>query len=183
VKFRAIGEIVRVFENFGGLDVLVLQESKQGKFEIIVTGGYTWGGKIRRFGTEKESREYAAKLLKMFPPQIDLVVDGEKQALELAKMSHIGEASYKKADCKWLRVKSINGGFEIIPYWPSLADITTLPEAAENCPLAYSTLAQYAREGKLKARKIGGVWVTTRQEVERYIISKIKKEKAYHLFD
>jgi hypothetical protein len=45
----------------------------------------------------------------------------------------------------------------------------TLSEAADLYPVAYSTLAQYAREGKLEARRSGATWLTTRWGVEKAI--------------
>ena len=50
-----------------------------------------------------------------------------------------------------------------------LKDCLTLREAAKLYPLAYSTLAQAAKEGRLKARKSDGTWLTTRQEIEKAI--------------
>lgn len=52
-------------------------------------------------------------------------------------------------------------GFEIV---------ITLAQAAEFYPLAYSTLAQAAREGRLDARKAGPkTWLTTRAAIEEAI--------------
>ena len=49
-------------------------------------------------------------------------------------------------------------------------DAITLFEAEELYPLAYSTLAQAAREGRLKARKSGPkIWLTTRAAIEEAI--------------
>jgi len=45
----------------------------------------------------------------------------------------------------------------------------TLVEAAELCELAYSTLAQAAREGRIQARKSGDVWLTTEAAIEEAI--------------
>ena len=46
----------------------------------------------------------------------------------------------------------------------------TLTEAAELYPLAYSTLAQAAREGRLECRRSGPkTWITTRAAVEEAI--------------
>lgn len=48
-------------------------------------------------------------------------------------------------------------------------DVITLAEAADLFPLAYSTLAEAAREGRIKARKSGDVWLTTREAIEEAI--------------
>jgi hypothetical protein len=47
----------------------------------------------------------------------------------------------------------------------------TLPQAARLYPLAYSTLIQAAREGRLEAHQVPftRVWLTTRAAVERAI--------------
>lgn len=52
---------------------------------------------------------------------------------------------------------------------PAVNEVITLAEAAEDYPLAYATLAQYAREGKLQARRSGSTWLTTRWDVERLL--------------
>jgi len=48
-------------------------------------------------------------------------------------------------------------------------DPVTLPEVADLYPLAYSTLAQAVREGRLQARQAGKIWITTRAAVEEAI--------------
>lgn len=45
----------------------------------------------------------------------------------------------------------------------------TLAEAAALYPVAYSTLAEAAREGRLQARQSGATWLTTRGAIERAI--------------
>ncbi len=45
----------------------------------------------------------------------------------------------------------------------------TLTEVAELYPVAYSTLAEAAREGRLRARQSGATWLTTRADVDRAI--------------
>ena len=50
-----------------------------------------------------------------------------------------------------------------------LSNVLTLREAARLYPLAYSTLAQAAREGRLPARKSNGTWLTTKQAIEEAI--------------
>lgn len=44
----------------------------------------------------------------------------------------------------------------------------TLNEAASRLGLAASTLRWQIRNGKLKAKKIGPVWVVSQRELERY---------------
>lgn len=48
-----------------------------------------------------------------------------------------------------------------------MADLT-LEEAAASLGVAASTLRVQIRNGKLKGRKVGPVWVLTPKEVERY---------------
>ncbi len=42
----------------------------------------------------------------------------------------------------------------------------SLPALAERLEIPYDTLAKYAREGKILARKSGGVWLSTERAVE-----------------
>lgn len=44
-----------------------------------------------------------------------------------------------------------------------------LREAARYCGLAYSTLAQAAREGRLEARQTGATWLTSRAAIDEAI--------------
>lgn len=44
----------------------------------------------------------------------------------------------------------------------------TLAEAAEDLGVAQSTLRNQAVSGRLPARKLGKMWVTTRHAVDRY---------------
>lgn len=48
------------------------------------------------------------------------------------------------------------------------ATLIPLSDAAEMLGVAHSTLALQARRGKLKAQKVGPVWVVSPAEVERY---------------
>lgn len=41
-----------------------------------------------------------------------------------------------------------------------------LPALAEKMAIPYDTLARYAREGRILARKSGGVWLSTRRAIE-----------------
>jgi hypothetical protein len=52
---------------------------------------------------------------------------------------------------------------------PELSDVLTLREATRLYPLAYATLAQAVREGRLEARKSDGIWLTTKQAIEKAI--------------
>lgn len=56
--------------------------------------------------------------------------------------------------------------------------LISLTEAAELYGLDNNYLGQLARKGRLKARKIAGVWLTTPADVEEYIRSR-KKRGAY----
>jgi hypothetical protein len=48
---------------------------------------------------------------------------------------------------------------------PNMDEAITLTEAAHYAGLAYSSIAQAAREGRIKTRRSAGVWLTTRQDV------------------
>lgn len=51
----------------------------------------------------------------------------------------------------------------------------TLAEAAEIYGFHPNYLAELARKGRLKARKSGGVWLTTLADVEDFIASRQKR--------
>lgn len=50
-----------------------------------------------------------------------------------------------------------------------LDEILSLAEAAALSGLAAHTLAQQAEKGRLRARKVGRTWVTTRKCLEEYL--------------
>jgi excisionase family DNA binding protein len=56
--------------------------------------------------------------------------------------------------------------------------LISLAEAAELYGFNAQYLSQLAKRGRLKAQKIGGVWLTTKHDVETYIKSR-KKRGAY----
>ena len=53
--------------------------------------------------------------------------------------------------------------------------LISLPEAAELYGFDQRYLAKLARKGRLKARKIGDLWVTTPEEMDDYIASRQKR--------
>ena len=53
--------------------------------------------------------------------------------------------------------------------------LISLSEAAEMYGLSTSYLRQIAIKGRLKAQKIGGVWITTPSDVETYIRTRHKR--------
>jgi hypothetical protein len=50
-----------------------------------------------------------------------------------------------------------------------LADILTMVEAGALCGLSPHTLSQQAEKGKLRARKVGHTWITTRRCLAAYL--------------
>lgn len=54
----------------------------------------------------------------------------------------------------------------------TIGDLITLQEAAEYAGLAYKSLLAYARSGRLKAKRLGYMWVTTRAAVDEYLRSR-----------
>jgi excisionase family DNA binding protein len=54
----------------------------------------------------------------------------------------------------------------------TVGELITLAEAAEYAGLFKSTLHNYAKQGRLKAKKIGLYWVTTRAAVDEYLASR-----------
>ncbi len=53
-----------------------------------------------------------------------------------------------------------------------VGDLITLQEAAEYAGLAYETLHNYIKRGRLKAVKRGWMWFTTRTAVDEYLTSR-----------
>jgi hypothetical protein len=56
--------------------------------------------------------------------------------------------------------------------------LISLPEAAELYGFNAKYLAQLAKRGRLTAHKIGGIWLTTPNDIEDYIRSR-QKTGAY----
>lgn len=55
--------------------------------------------------------------------------------------------------------------------------ILTLPEASRIYGIPYPTLAEWAREGKITARKSGGTWLVAREVIERKTMTNAEKAK------
>ena len=53
-----------------------------------------------------------------------------------------------------------------------IGDLISLQEAAKYAGLTKGTLHSYAKSGRLKAKKIGSFWVTTRAAVDAYLQSR-----------
>lgn len=53
--------------------------------------------------------------------------------------------------------------------------LISLPEAAELYGFDQRYLGKLARKGRLKAQKVGKMWVTTPADMEDYIISREKR--------
>jgi excisionase family DNA binding protein len=54
----------------------------------------------------------------------------------------------------------------------TVGDLITLQQAAEYCGLAKSSLHNYAKQGRLRAKKVGLYWVTTRAAIDQYLQSR-----------
>lgn len=54
----------------------------------------------------------------------------------------------------------------------TVGELITLPEAADYSGLAHETILNYVRRGRMKARKMGPIWVTTRAAVDEYLASR-----------
>jgi excisionase family DNA binding protein len=54
----------------------------------------------------------------------------------------------------------------------AVGELITLQEAAEYAGLDKTTLPNYIRRGRLKAKKIGKMWVTTRAAMDEYLQSR-----------
>ena len=56
-----------------------------------------------------------------------------------------------------------------------LDDLISLADAARLCGRSAHTLSQQAEKGKLRARKIGHTWVTTRYWLEQYLANHARR--------
>jgi excisionase family DNA binding protein len=54
----------------------------------------------------------------------------------------------------------------------TIGDLISLQQAAEYAGLSRDTLHNYARLGRLRAKKIGWQWLTTRAAVDAYLQSR-----------
>ncbi len=54
----------------------------------------------------------------------------------------------------------------------SFGELITIAEAAEYARLTPDTLLNYVRRGRMQARKMGPIWVTTRAAVDTYLTSR-----------
>lgn len=54
----------------------------------------------------------------------------------------------------------------------TVGELITLAEAAEYAGLEKKSLHNYALQGRLKAKKIGIYWITTRAAVDEYLASR-----------
>lgn len=54
----------------------------------------------------------------------------------------------------------------------TVGELITLPQAAEYAGLTHDTLLNYVRRGRMKARKMGPIWVTTHAAIDEYLTSR-----------
>lgn len=54
----------------------------------------------------------------------------------------------------------------------SIGDLISLQEAAEYAGLEKGSLHNYAKSGRLKAKKLGPIWVTTKAAIDEYLQSR-----------
>ena len=54
----------------------------------------------------------------------------------------------------------------------TVGELITLQEAADYSGLVYETLLNYVRRGRLKAKKRGWMWFTTKAAVDEYLASR-----------
>ena len=54
----------------------------------------------------------------------------------------------------------------------TVGELISLQEAAEYAGLAKNTLHNYAKSGRLRAKKLGPIWVTTRAAIDEYLQSR-----------
>jgi excisionase family DNA binding protein len=56
-----------------------------------------------------------------------------------------------------------------------IGELISLQQAAEYAGLTKDTLHNYAKRGRLKAKRLGPIWVTTRAAVDEYLQSRDAK--------
>lgn len=54
----------------------------------------------------------------------------------------------------------------------TVGELITLPQAAEYAGLTHDTLLNYVRRRRMKAKKMGPIWVTTQAAVDEYLASR-----------
>jgi hypothetical protein len=54
----------------------------------------------------------------------------------------------------------------------TVGELISLAEAAEYASLTKGSLLDYIRRGRLKAKKIGNIWVTTQAAIDEYLNSR-----------
>ncbi|MEI8165824.1 MAG: helix-turn-helix domain-containing protein, partial [Chloroflexales bacterium] len=54
----------------------------------------------------------------------------------------------------------------------TVGELITLQEAAKYAGLTYKTLLTYARNSRLKAKRMGWIWVTTQAAIDEYLASR-----------
>lgn len=54
----------------------------------------------------------------------------------------------------------------------TIGELITLQAAAAYAGLTYKTLLTYARNGRLKAKRMGWIWVTTHAAIDQYLASR-----------
>ena len=55
---------------------------------------------------------------------------------------------------------------------PTVGELIPLAEAAEYAGLSHQTLRNYISLGRLKAKKLGSQWITTRAAIDEYLASR-----------
>jgi excisionase family DNA binding protein len=65
----------------------------------------------------------------------------------------------------------------------TIGELISLQEAAEYAGLTKDTLHNYAKRGRLKAKRLGPIWVTTRAAIDEYLASRDQKHIPKHLRD
>ena len=54
----------------------------------------------------------------------------------------------------------------------TIGELISLQEAAEYAGLERTSLPNYIKRGRLKAKKLGNIWVTTRAAIDEYLKSR-----------
>lgn len=68
----------------------------------------------------------------------------------------------------------------------TVGDLISLQEAAEYSGLTKDTLHNYAKRGRLRAKRLGPIWVTTSAAIDEYLTSRQLKhspKKHQHRLD
>jgi excisionase family DNA binding protein len=122
--------------------------------------------------------EEAAALLQVSTRQVHRYGGGEHPRLRTRKTGR--RILFHRDDVETL-ARELSSTFQVPEYQPTTSDpllegeLLSLQEAAQYAGLEKSTLHNYAKRGRLRAKRLGPIWVTTRAAIDAYLASRNQK--------